>query len=220
MLVQRIVQNQHSNQSKLEVSLVDQQLHLRRTYLVILHIDLACEAALLYNKSYWMEGRKKVLLIGANGFIGQELTKGLIKHFHVRALIRSAPKFGINSIFLKFVDGDATNEGVLETNLEGIDIVVSAFGVPIDDPNGRTTAFAKTLIEAMTKKVKRFFRFRELRGWFGLEVLVVSIRRPGNHFGNRLAILNSTKKSRKITITDTRRSRHLAWTGPFCALRR
>ena len=60
-----------------------------------------------------MEGRKKVLLIGANGFVGQELTKELIKHFHVKALIRSAPKFGINSIFLKFANGDATNSEVL-----------------------------------------------------------------------------------------------------------
>lgn len=55
-----------------------------------------------------MEARKLVLLIGANGFIGQELAKELIKHFRIRALIRSAPKFGINSIFLQFVNGDAT----------------------------------------------------------------------------------------------------------------
>jgi hypothetical protein len=49
----------------------------------------------------------------------------------VKALIRSAPKFGINSIFLKFANGDATNSEVLENNLEGIDIVVSSFGVPV-----------------------------------------------------------------------------------------
>jgi len=60
-----------------------------------------------------MENRKHVLLLGANGFVGQELTKELIKHFHVRALIRGPPKFGINSIFLKFVNGDASNQEVV-----------------------------------------------------------------------------------------------------------
>lgn len=100
-----------------------------------------------------MEGKKNVLLIGANGFVGQEVTKHLIKQFAVKALIRSAPKFGINSIFLKFVDGDATNQEALEKYLEGIDIVVSAFGVPIDNPNNGTTNFAKTLISAMNNKV-------------------------------------------------------------------
>lgn len=58
-----------------------------------------------------------MLLIGANGFVGQELTKELIKHFNVKALIRSPPKFGINSIFLKFANGDASSKEVLEANL-------------------------------------------------------------------------------------------------------
>jgi nucleoside-diphosphate-sugar epimerase len=57
-----------------------------------------------------MEGKKGVLLIGANGFVGQDLTQELIKHFKVTALIRSSPKFETNSPFLKFVNGDATNQ--------------------------------------------------------------------------------------------------------------
>jgi putative NADH-flavin reductase len=103
-----------------------------------------------------MEDKQKVLLIGANGFIGQELTKELIKHFHVKALIRSAPKFGINSIFLKFVNGDASNQEVLENNLDDIDLVVSSFGVPDNqNPNGGITKFAKTLVKAMNNKVNK-----------------------------------------------------------------
>lgn len=118
-----------------------------------------------------MEGKKRVLLIGANGFVGQHLTKELIKHFHVRALIRSAPKFGINSIFLQFANGDATNQETLETNLDGVDLVVSAFGVPIDNPNGQMTAFAKTLVAAMTNKVY-IARSRASAGWCGLVLQV------------------------------------------------
>lgn len=57
------------------------------------------------------------MLLGANGFVGQEVTKELIKDFHVKALIRSAPKFGINSIFLKFVNGDASDKETLEKHL-------------------------------------------------------------------------------------------------------
>jgi nucleoside-diphosphate-sugar epimerase len=56
-----------------------------------------------------MESRKKVLLIGSNGLIGKHICRVLVKNFFVIALIRSPPKFGINSIFLKFVEGDATN---------------------------------------------------------------------------------------------------------------
>jgi nucleoside-diphosphate-sugar epimerase len=55
-----------------------------------------------------MEDRKNVLLIGSTGNIGQNLAKKLIKKYNVYCLIRSNPNFGINSIFLKFIDGDAT----------------------------------------------------------------------------------------------------------------
>ncbi len=56
-----------------------------------------------------MEDRKNVLLIGSTGKIGQQLVKKLIQKYNVFCLIRSNPNFGINSIFIKFIDGDATN---------------------------------------------------------------------------------------------------------------
>ena len=55
-----------------------------------------------------MEQRKRILLIGANGHLGQYLAQHLIKHFYVVALIRSPPTFGINSIYFKIIQGDAT----------------------------------------------------------------------------------------------------------------
>ncbi|CAM6005147.1 unnamed protein product [Sphagnum balticum] len=45
----------------------------------------------------------KILLVGANGNIGKELTKFLIKYYEVYCLIRSAPTFAINSIFLRLI---------------------------------------------------------------------------------------------------------------------
>jgi len=47
--------------------------------------------------------RKKIVVIGANGSISQSLVTKLIKHFEVYCVTRSAPSFGINSIFLKFI---------------------------------------------------------------------------------------------------------------------
>lgn len=73
--------------------------------------------------------RKKVVVIGANGSISQVLVTKLIKNFEVWCVTRSPPSFGINSIFLKFVEGDALSPALWDECLEGKDAVICTFGV-------------------------------------------------------------------------------------------
>ena len=75
-----------------------------------------------------MEGKKNILLIGFNGKVGAEIVKKSIKDNFVHCILRSDPKMGINSIFLKFIDGNANDITTLEEAMEGKDIVVSAYG--------------------------------------------------------------------------------------------
>lgn len=51
--------------------------------------------------------RKRIVVVGANGHISKEIIPLLLKHYEVHSLIRSPPSFAINSIFLKFIEGDA-----------------------------------------------------------------------------------------------------------------
>ena len=94
------------------------------------------------------------MLVGFNGRIGSELAKILIKTYNVHCIQRSAPKMGINSIFLKFIDGDADNQNELEEAIDGKDLVVSAYGAGehcLD--NDKIEKYTDKLIEAMKKKV-------------------------------------------------------------------
>lgn len=47
--------------------------------------------------------RKKIIVVGANGNISKIIIPLLIKNYEVHCLIRSAPSFAINSIFLRFI---------------------------------------------------------------------------------------------------------------------
>jgi nucleoside-diphosphate-sugar epimerase len=51
--------------------------------------------------------RKKIVVVGANGNISKEIIPLLVKNYEVHCLTRSVPSFAINSIFLKFIEGDA-----------------------------------------------------------------------------------------------------------------
>ena len=53
-----------------------------------------------------MEDKKSMALIGGNGPVGEAIVKYGIKKFFVHMLLKEAPTFGINSIFLKMIDGD------------------------------------------------------------------------------------------------------------------
>lgn len=69
--------------------------------------------------------RKKILLIGTNGSIAHHLLPLLLKHYEVHCLIRSPATFGINSIFLKFIEGDALDPLILDQALPGKEAVIT-----------------------------------------------------------------------------------------------
>ena len=63
--------------------------------------------------------------MGANGKVGKHIVKYLIKNYHVIALIRDAPKYGINSPHLEYAKGDAFDSNVLNSLLKSVKLVVS-----------------------------------------------------------------------------------------------
>ncbi len=97
--------------------------------------------------------RKKVVVVGANGNLAKELIPLLIKNYEVHSLIRSAPSFGINSIFLRFVEGDALSPDTWDECLEGKDAVISCFGVRTGEDESRHLQFTNLLIQKMAQKV-------------------------------------------------------------------
>jgi nucleoside-diphosphate-sugar epimerase len=54
-----------------------------------------------------MTERKKIIVVGANGNVARQIIPLLIKNYEVYCLTRSPPSFAINSIFLRFIEGDA-----------------------------------------------------------------------------------------------------------------
>jgi len=76
-----------------------------------------------------MIARKKIIVVGANGNISRQIIPLLIKNYEVYCLIRSPASFAINSIFLRFIEGDALSPETWDECLEGKDAVISCFGV-------------------------------------------------------------------------------------------
>jgi nucleoside-diphosphate-sugar epimerase len=72
--------------------------------------------------------RKKIIVVGANGAIAREIIPILIKNYDVYVLARSVPEFGINSMFLKFIEGDAMSGDIWDEWLPGKHAVISCFG--------------------------------------------------------------------------------------------
>lgn len=100
--------------------------------------------------------RKKVVVVGANGNLAKQLIPLLIKHYEVHCLVRSPPSFGINSIFLRFVEGDGLSPETWDECLEGKDAVISCFGVRAGEDENRHLQFTNLLVEKMTEKVQVF----------------------------------------------------------------
>jgi uncharacterized protein YbjT (DUF2867 family) len=69
------------------------------------------------------------VVVGANGNLARQLIPLLIKTFEVHVVIRSPASFAINSIFLRFIEGDALSPQTWDDCLEGKDAVISCFGV-------------------------------------------------------------------------------------------
>jgi putative NADH-flavin reductase len=99
-----------------------------------------------------MEGeREKVLVLGANGKVGKHLVKYLIKNYHVIALIRDAPKYGINSPYLEYATGDAFDSNTLNPLLKSVKIVASC--LKPETPH-TLLDYVKTLTTSIKENVK------------------------------------------------------------------
>ena len=94
--------------------------------------------------------REKVLVLGANGKVGKQLVKYLIKHYHVIALIRGAPKYGINSPHLEFTQGDVFDDSVLHPLVKNAKMVASALK---PSPPHSVKDYTQRLIESIKANV-------------------------------------------------------------------
>ena len=66
---------------------------------------------------------KNVLIIGGNGFIGQNLSRTLLKYqYNVSSFDIQIPKTKIEKV--NYIVGDFFDDEVLEKSLDGIDLVV------------------------------------------------------------------------------------------------
>lgn len=97
--------------------------------------------------------RKRIIVVGANGNISKQIIPLLLKHYEVHCIVRSPPSFAINSIFLKFIEGDALSPSTWDECLQGKDAVVSCFGVRSGEPEERHLEFTNLVIQKMSQYV-------------------------------------------------------------------
>lgn len=79
---------------------------------------------------------KKVVLIGATGYVGSEILKELLSRgYEVTAVARSVDKIGIKDSKLKTVAANVTDTKAMINIIAGHDAVVSAFNAGWTNPN-------------------------------------------------------------------------------------
>jgi putative NADH-flavin reductase len=103
------------------------------------------------------ESKLRVLVAGANGGIGRQAVEQALKAGHrVRALVRNPANLPIAHPNLEIVKGDLLQPGTFESNLENIEVVISAIGVKGgmlgDKPTILYSQGNANLLEAMKNK--------------------------------------------------------------------
>lgn len=105
----------------------------------------------------------KILVIGANGGIGrQAVEQALAAGHHVTAMVRNPASLTLKHPSLQIVQGDVTQQQILERYVDRQDVVISALGVKGglfgDKPTTLYSQGNAHLIEAMGKRgVRRAF---------------------------------------------------------------
>ncbi len=102
----------------------------------------------------------KILVTGADGFIGSHLTEALVPAGHdVRALARSANAMTVSNPSLEKMSGDALKPEDVEAALVGVDVVIQTLGIGLGDlfrPVHLFSDATRVLIAAMRSQgVKR-----------------------------------------------------------------
>jgi uncharacterized protein YbjT (DUF2867 family) len=104
------------------------------------------------------ESNKKVLVVGASGFLGKKILKNLEKEsgLSIRALSRKERKPSENSK-IEWVIGDMLDRDSLTSALDGIDIVISSANGYMKENLNADLVGNKNLIEiAKIKNIKKF----------------------------------------------------------------
>lgn len=78
---------------------------------------------------------KKIMLIGATGFVGSALLKEALERGHeVTVVVRHPPKLALSHPRLTVVEGDVADSDFLASRMKGTDAVVSAFNPGWSNP--------------------------------------------------------------------------------------
>lgn len=107
-----------------------------------------------------MEELKKIVLIGASGFVGSAILKeALNRDFEVTAVVRHPEKIKIDNENLKVKKADVSSLDEVTEVCKGADIVISAFNPGWNNPNiyDETINVYLTIIDGVKKAdVRRF----------------------------------------------------------------
>lgn len=107
-----------------------------------------------------MEEVKKVVLIGASGFVGSAIMKeALNRDFEVTAVVRNPEKIKIENEKLKVVKADVSSLDEVAEVCKGADAVISAFNPGWKNPNiyEETISVYLTIIDGVKKAgINRF----------------------------------------------------------------
>ena len=96
---------------------------------------------------------KNVLIIGGNGFIGQNLSKTLLKYqYNVFSFDIQLPKLKLEKV--NYLVGDFFDDEILEKSLSGIDLVVHSLSTV--NPGNSNTRFLHGYSKAIVQSVKLF----------------------------------------------------------------
>ena len=102
---------------------------------------------------------KKIVLIGASGFVGSVILKELLdRGYEVHALVRNPEKITLSDNNLKVVKADVSSEEEVSRLSKGADAVISAYNPGWTNPNiyQDTLTGYKSIIEGVRKSgVKR-----------------------------------------------------------------
>lgn len=91
---------------------------------------------------------KSVLILGATGGFGSELTQHMAKHgWQVSAVTRKLPKQDINSSRIEWIIGDLDKPQTLVDAAQHIDVVVHAVNVPYQYWNPKMINYTRTIID-------------------------------------------------------------------------
>lgn len=107
-----------------------------------------------------MEKEKRVVLIGASGFVGSAILKeALNRGFKVTAVVRHPEKIKIENENLKVMKADVSSLGEVYEACKGADAVISAYNPGWNNPNiyQETLEVYLTIIDGVKKaEVNRF----------------------------------------------------------------